>query len=197
MYFNRYTPSTKSENCETARAFHTYNAVRNFCGKAEPRFPDFVAYRADRDLTFREHAIFAFDPEAEIAWAESLRPEWAEVRKLIREAGQPLRKQPVAYFAILANNKVKKGQTTDLVQRYSNINRQDTILKLWYIPVDTEEASILAEEVIGDFFDHARNMKRCRGKDDYYECDEASAQRFITANTKDIYEAIMEAIEGI
>ena len=195
MYFNRYTPSTKSENCETARAFHTYNAVRNFCGKDEPRFPEYVAYRLSKLGTMS--MFVEFIPEEREAFENSLRPEWAEIRKLIREAGQPLRKQPVAYFAILANNKVKKGQTTDLVQRYSNINRQDAILKLWYIPVDTEEASILAEEVIGDFFDHARNMKRCRGKDDYYECDEASAQRFITANTKDIYEAIMEAIEGI
>lgn len=195
MYFKTYAPATKSENCETARAFHTFNAVRNFCGKDEPRFPDFVAYRLNKLGTMS--LFIQLDPEELNAFETSLKPEWAEIRKLIREAGQPLREQPVAYFAILANNKVKKGQTTDLVQRYSNINRQDAILKLWYIPVDTEEASILAEEVIGNFFDHARNMKRCRGKDDYYECDEASAQRFITANTKDIYKAIMEAIEGI
>ena len=196
MYFNRYTPSTKSENCETARAFHTYNAVRNFCGKDEPRFPDFVAYRANRDLTFREHALFAFDPEAEIAWAESLRAEWTEIRELVRNAGQPLRKQFVVYFAII-NGGVKKGQTRDLVQRYSNINRETPIEKLWYLPVESKEESLLAEEILGDFFDHARAMKRCRGKDDYYQCDAEAAQRFITANAGKIYQAITEAIEGI
>lgn len=196
MYFKTYAPATLSQNCETARAFHTYNAVRNFCGKDEPRFPDFVAYRANRDLTFREHALFAFDPEAEIAWAESLRAEWTEIRELVRNAGQPLRKQFVVYFAII-NGGVKKGQTRDLVQRYSNINRETPIEKLWYLPVESKEESLLAEEILGDFFDHARAMKRCRGKDDYYQCDEEAAQRFITANAGKIYQAIMEAIEGI
>ena len=195
MYFNRYTPATKSENLETARAFHVYNAVRNFCGKDEPRFADFVAYRLNKMGTMG--LFIELDPEELNTFETSLKPEWAAIKEAVRNVGQPLREQPVAYFAILANGKVKKGQTTDLVQRYSNINRKDAILKLWYLPVDSEEASLLAEEVIGDFFDHARAMKRCRGKDDYYECDANRAQRFITANAKDIYNAIMDAIEGI
>ena len=195
MYFNRYTPATRSENLETARAFHTYNAVRNFCGKDQPRFSDFVAYRLSKMGTMG--LFIELDPEELNTFETSLKPEWAVIKEAIRNAGQPLREQPVAYFAILASGKVKKGQTTDLVQRYSNINRKDAILKLWYLPVDSEEASLLAEEVIGDFFDHARAMKRCRGKDDYYECDANRAQRFITANAKDIYNTIMAAIEGI
>ncbi len=196
MYFNRYIPATKSENLETARAFHTFNAVCNFCGKPEPRFPDFVSYCAARDLTFRERILFATDPEAETLWAESLRAEWNNIRELVRNAGQPLRKQFVVYFAII-NGGIKKGQTRDLVQRYSNINRETPIEKLWYLPVESEEESLLAEEILGNFFDHARVMKRCRGKDDYYQCDAEAAQRFITANAGKIYQAIAEAIEGI
>jgi hypothetical protein len=195
MYFKTYTPSTKSENCETARAFHTYNAVRNFCGKDEPRFPDFVAYRQNKMGVMRG-TMLNYCPERMEAFEISLRPEWAEIREIIRNAGQPLRKQFVAYFAII-NGGVKKGQTRDLVQRYSNINRETPIEKLWYLPVESEEESLLAEEILGDFFDHARVMKRSRGKDDYYQCDEEAAQRFITANAGKIYQAIMEAIEGI
>lgn len=194
MYFNRYTPSTKSENCETARAFHTYNAVRNFCGKDEPRFPDFVAYRLHKMGT-RSMLVSLFPEEME-AFEISLRPEWAKIREAVRNVGQPLREQFVVYFAII-NGGIKKGQTGDLVQRYSNINRKTPIEKLWYLPVESEEASLLAEEILGDFFDHARAMKRCRGKDDYYQCDEEAAQRFITANAGKIYHTIMEAIEGI
>lgn len=194
MYFKTYTPSTKSENCETARAFHTYNAVRNFCGKDEPRFPDFVAYRLHQMGT-RSMLVNWFPEEME-ALEISLRPEWTEIRNLVRNAGQPLRKQFVAYFAII-NGGIKKGQTRDLVQRYSNINRETPVEKLWYLPVESKEESLLAEEILGDFFDHARAMKRSRGKDDYYQCDEEAAQRFITANAGKIYQAIMEAIEGI
>lgn len=194
MYFKTYTPSTKSENCETARAFHTYNAVRNFCGKDEPRFPDFVAYRLHQMGT--RSILVSWFPEEMEAFEISLRPEWAEIRELVRNAGQPLRSQYVVYFAII-NGGVKKGQTRDLVQRYSNINRKTPIEKLWYLPVESEEESLLAEEILGDFFDHARAMKRSRGKDDYYQCDEEAAQRFITANAGKIYQVIMEAIEGI
>lgn len=212
MYFNRYTPATLTENAATARAFHVYNAVRNFCGKDEPRAQDYYNYLVCKKvrggasllglahghelLGNIEHAM-ELRTQIDEAVAALNAPAWADIKKVIRNAGQPLREQPVAYFAILANGKVKKGQTTDLVQRYSNINRKDTILKLWYLPVDSEEASLLAEEVIGDFFDHARAMKRCRGKDDYYECEADRAQKFITANVKDIYNTIMTAIEGI
>lgn len=195
MYFNRYTPSTKSENCETARAFHTYNAVCNFCGKDEPRFPDFLAYRQNK-LGVMRGTMLNYCPERMEAFETSLRPEWAEIREIIRNAGQPLRKQFVVYFAIIDGG-IKKGQTRDLVQRYSNINRETPIEKLWYLPVESKEASLLAEKILGDFFDHARTMKRCRGKDDYYQCDEEAAQRFIAANAGKIYQAIMEAIEGI
>lgn len=195
MYFKTYAPATLSQNCETARAFHTYNAVRNFCGKDEPRFPDFVAYRMSRMGAYEQALIRHGLADVE-AWEMSLRPEWAKIREAIRNAGQPLRKQFVVYFAII-NGGVKKGQTRDLVQRYSNINRETPIEKLWYLPVESEEEGLLAEEILGDFFDHARAMKRGRGKDDYYQCDEEAAQRFITANAGKIYQAIMEAIEGI
>lgn len=211
MYFKTYAPATLSQNCETARAFHTYYAVRNFCGKDEPRATDYYDYlvckkvRGGANLLGLAHGHellgnieHAMELRAQVdeAVAALNAREWADIKKAIRNAGQPLRKQFVVYFAII-NGGVKKGQTCDLVQRYSNINRETPIEKLWYLPVESEEASLLAEEILGDFFDHARAMKRCRGKDDYYQCDEEAAQRFITANAGKIYQTIMEAIEGI
>ena len=196
MYFNRYTPATKSENAATARAFHAFNAVRNFCGKDEPRFPDYVAYRADHDLTFRERILFSCDPEAQLAWELSLKAEWAEIRELVREAGQPLRNQYVAYFAIIDGG-VKCGEAHDLIQRYSRINRETPISKMWYVEVDSKEQARAAEHALHNIFDHARCMNRKQNKKDYYECDEASAQRFISAHAAEFYNAIMNAIEGI
>lgn len=197
MYFKTYAPATLSQNCETARAFHQYNAVCRASGKSKPRFNDYLEYIG---VPFElEVAKILKEEDWEVsynAYIEELRMAWEAIKEAIRNAGQPLRKQFVVYFAII-NGGVKKGQTRDLVQRYSNINRETPIEKLWYLPVDSKEESLLAEEILGDFFDHARAMKRCRGKDDYYQCDEEAAQRFITANASKIYQAIMEAIEGI
>lgn len=195
MYFNRYTPATKSENAETARAFHTYNAVRNFCGKDEPRFSDFVDYWLSRmPAYYREW--YRESPIIKAHTDDDLRPEWTAIKEAIRNAGQPLRNQHVAYFAII-NGGMKCGEARDLVQRYSNINRETPILRMWYIEVDSKKQAQAAEHALHNIFDHARCMNRQQNKKDYYECDEASAQRFITANAKDIYNAIIEAIEGI
>lgn len=197
MYFKTYAPATLSQNCETARAFHQYNAVCRASGKSKPRFNDYLEYIG---IPFELEVAKILEEEGwEVsynAYIEELRMAWEAIKEAIHNAGQPLRKQFVVYFAII-NGGVKKGQTRDLVQRYSNINRETPIEKLWYLPVESEEESLLAEEILGDFFDHARAMKRCRGKDDYYQCDEEAAQRFITANAGKIYQAIMEAIEGI
>ena len=195
MYFNRYNPSTKSENCETARAFHTYNAVRNFCGKDEPRFPDFVAYRQNK-LGVMRGTMLNYCPERMEAFEISLRPEWNEIREVIRNAGQPLRNQHVAYFAIIDGG-IKCGEAKNLVQRYCNINRDTPISKMWYVEVDSKEQARAAEHALHMIFDHARCMNRQQNKKDYYECDADRAQKFITANAKEIYAAIMEAIEGI
>lgn len=195
MYFNRYTPSTKSENCETARAFHTYNAVRNFCGKDEPRFPDFVAYRQNK-LGVMRGTMLNYCPERMEAFETSLRPEWAEIREIVRNAGQPLHEQFVAYFAIIDGG-IKCGEAKNLVQRYCNINHDTPILKMWYVEVDSKEQARAAEHALHMVFDHARCMNRQQNKKDYYECDADRAQKFIAANAKEIYAAIMEAIEGI
>lgn len=195
MYFKTYAPATKPENLATARAFHTYNAVRNFCGKDEPRFPDFVAYCAARSLTFRERILFGVDPDAETLWAESLRSEWTAIREAVQAAGQPLRKQFVVYFAIIENG-VKCGETNDLVQRYCNINRSTPIQRMWYMEVSSKEEAQLAERALHNIFDHARCMSRRQNKKDYYDCDMESAQRFLSANKKKIYEAIMAMVKG-
>ncbi len=194
MYFNRYTPSTKSENCETARAFHIYNAVRNFCGKDEPRFPDFVAYRLHQMGT-RSMLVSLF-PEKMEAFEISLRPEWNKIREVIRNASQPLHSQYATYFAIIDGG-IKCGETKNLVQRYCSINRDTPISKMWYVEVDSKEKAQAAEHALHTIFDHARCMNRQQNKKDYYECDADRAQKFIAANAKEIYAAIMEAIEGI
>ena len=188
MYFKTYTPSTKSENCETARAFHTYNAVRNFCGKDEPRFPDFVAYRLSK--MGMEGFFIELIPEEMSAFEASLKPEWAAIKEAVRNAGQPLRSQYVAYFALLENG-MKPGETKDIVQRYSNINRDTPIRKLWYINVESKEQARAAEHALHMIFDHARCMNRQQNKKDYYECDPESAEKFLTANMKKIFELIV------
>lgn len=194
MYFKTYTPSTKSENCETARAFHTYNAVRNFCGKDEPRFPDFVAYRLHQMGT--RSILVSWFPEEMEAFEISLRPEWAEIRELVRNAGQPLRSQYVAYFALLENG-MKPGETKDIVQRYCNINRDTPIRKMWYINVESKEQARAAEHALHMIFDHARCMNRQQNKKDYYECDPESAEKFLTANMKKIFELIVAEVAKV
>lgn len=211
MYFNRYTPSTKSENCETARAFHTYNAVRNFCGKDEPRATDYYDYLVckkvrggasllglahDHELLGNiEHAM-ELRAQVDEAIAALNAREWADIKKAIRNAGQPLHNQYVAYFAIIDGG-IKCGEAKNLVQRYCNINRDTPISKMWYVEVDSKEQAQAAEHALHMIFDHARCMNRQQNKKDYYECDADRAQKFITANAKEIYAAIMEAIEGI
>ena len=194
MYFKTYTPSTKSENCETARAFHTYNAVRNFCSKDEPRFPDFVAYRLHQMGT-RSMLVSLFSEKME-AFEISLRPEWTEIRELVRNAGQPLRSQYVAYFALLENG-MKPGETKDIVQRYSNINRDTPIRKMWYINVESKEQARAAEHALHMIFDHARCMNRQQNKKDYYECDPESAEKFLTTNMKKIFELIVTEVAKV
>lgn len=195
MYFNRYTPSTKSENCETARAFHTYNAVRNFCGKDEPRFPDFVAYRQSK-LGVMRGTMLNYCPERMEAFETSLRPEWAEIREIIRNAGQPLREQFVAYFAIIDGG-LKCGETGNLVQRYCNINRKDTIHKLWYLSVENEAQARLAERALHTMFDHARCLSRKQNAQDYYEGNEEAIMRFLNANMKKIFEAVAAEVAKV
>lgn len=194
MYFKTYTPSTKSENCETARAFHTYNAVRNFCGKDEPRFPDFVAYRLSKMgmMGF----FIELDPEEMNAFETSLKPEWADIKEAIRNAGQPLRSQYVAYFALLENG-MKPGETKDIVQRYCNINRTTPIRKMWYINLESKAQAQAAEHALHMIFDHARCMNRQQNKKDYYECDPESAEKFLTANMKKIFELIVAEVAKV
>lgn len=212
MYFNRYTPATKSQNLETARAQMVYNAVSRFSGKAEPRAKDYYNYVVCSKIKggtstlalaeIYEHRLG--DP----AHAEELRaevdeavnaldiPSWAEIKELVRNQGQPLRGQHVVYFSIISGG-VKPGETKDIIQRYSTINRATPVQKMWYMEVANKAQAQAAEHALHNIFDHARCMNRCQNKKDYYECNEEQAQKFITANAHKIYQAIMEAIEGI
>lgn len=194
MYFNTYAPATLSQNCETARAFHTYNAVRNFCDKDEPRFPDFVAYKLSKMGIMR--GTMSHRPERMEAFETSLRPEWTELREIIRNAGQPLRGQYVAYFALLENG-MKPGETKDIVQRYGNINHDTPIRKMWYINVENKEQARAAEHALHMVFDHARCMNRQQNKKDYYECDPEKAEKFLNANMKKIFETIVAEVAKV
>lgn len=195
MYFNRYTPATKSQNLETARAQMIYNAVSRFSGKAEPRAKDYVAYCREKLNTYEVYT-FLLEPDEYAMWEMSKKAEWCELVELVRNQGQPLRNQHVVYFAIIDNG-VKCGEAKDLVQRYSNINRATPVQKMWYMEVENKAQARAAEHALHNIFDHARCMNRQQNKKDYYECNAECAQKFMTANAHKIHKAIMEAIEGI
>ena len=195
MYFNRYTPATKSQNLETARAQMIYNAVSRFCGKARPRANDYIEYSREK-LNANDVCATMLDPEEARLWELACRSEWAEITELVRNQGQPLRGQHVVYFSIISGG-VKPGETKDIVQRYSTINRATPVQKMWYMEVANKEQAQAAEHVLQNIFDHAHCMNRCQNKKDYYECNEEQAQKFLTANARKIHQAIKKAIEGI
>lgn len=136
------------------------------------------------------------DPEEMNAFETSLKPEWAGIREAVREAGQPLRSQYVAYFALLENG-MKSGETKDIVQRYSNINRATPIRKMWYINIESKEQAKAAEHALHTIFDHARCMNRQQDKKDYYECNPESAEKFLTTNMKKIFELIVAEVSKV
>lgn len=195
MYFNRYTPATKSQNLVVARAVHTFNAVCNFCGKAEPRSKDYIAYCREK-LNIYDVCTFMLEPEEARIWELARRAEWAEIKELVHNAGQPLHNQHVVYFAIIDSG-LKCGEAKNLVQRHCDINRATPVQKMWYMEVENKAQAQAAEHALHTIFDHARCMSRQQNKKDYYECNEEQAQKFIAANANKIYQAVMEAIEGI
>ena len=195
MYFNRYTPATKSQNLETARAQMIYNAVIRHSGKDEPHAKDYIAYCRDKLNTY-DSRVLLFDQEEARMWELACKLEWVEIMELVRNQGQPLRNQHVVYFAIIDSG-VKCGEAKDLVQRYSNINRATPVQKMWYMEVENKAQAQAAEHALHTIFDHARCMNRQQNKKDYYECDMECAQKFMTANAHKIHKAVMEAIEGI
>ena len=195
MYFNRYTPATKSENLEAARAQMVYNAVVRHSGNSEPHAKDFIAYCRDK-LNIYEVCTLLLDQEEARMWELARKLEWAGIVELVRNIGQPLHNQHVVYFAIIDTG-LKCGEAKNLVQRYSNINRATPVQKMWYLEVENKAQAVAAEHALHNIFDHARCMNRQQNKKDYYECDCERAQKFVRANAKEIYEAVMEAIEGI
>lgn len=185
MYFNRYTPATKSQNLVVARAVHTFNAVCNFCGKAEPRSKDYIAYCREK-LNVYDVCSFMLEPEEVRIWELDRRAEWAEIKELVHNAGQPLHNQHVVYFAIIDSG-LKCGEAKNLVQRHCDINRATPVQKMWYMEVENKAQAQAAEHALHTIFDHARCMSRQQNKKDYYECDEEQAQKFIAANANKIY----------
>lgn len=197
MYFKTYAPTTRSENCEKARAGKKYNAVKNYSGHDKPTKHDYFNYCYDYASASMQRKLENMTDEELEYWAEQRTHEWKNIVNLVASFGQPLRNQYVAYFGIIDGG-VKCGQTEDIIIRYGDINRKTPIhQKLWYIEVENREQALAAETALHNLFDHARCMSRAQSKQDYYNCNEEQAQKFFTANKKKIYNAIMEAIEGI
>ena len=91
---------------------------------------------------------------------------------------------------------MKCGETKNLRQRYSSLQKDNDILHMYYLPVENKEQSTAAEDALHYIFDHAKGMRREKNKKDYYSCDEEYARKFIERNKREIYNAIMAEIEG-
>ena len=181
MYFKHYEPIAKSEVCAIARAARIYETVAAFWNEEEPDELDYALYRVASTGNSVNN--------------DELAREWKEIEKLINKIGyhDSHRTQNVVYFAILEDG-VKCGETNNIIQRYSTINKSTPIVRMWYLPVKSKEEGRLAEHALHHIFDHARGMDRQRNKKDYYNCDIEYAKRFISSHGKKMYDAIIASI---
>ena len=186
MYFKSYNPTTLTDNAARARATRMFDIVRDFCGKENPTVRDYIAYKASKMNTFGP-ALYA-------GWVDDRRAEWAEIIKTVRQCGTSPNGKPVVYFAIIDGG-VKCGQTANIVDRHCQINADTPIQHMWYMELESKEQARKAEHALHGIFDHALNMYREENKQDYYSCSAEQAQKFITANAKKMYQAIMEKLE--
>lgn len=208
MYFKTYSPAAR--DCSTARAVHTYNAVKNFCKKETPRFTDYFGYLFDNrlrtrkaayelgaDLLARVRNLELTSDEAYQLFVERCQTEWAAIKEAVSNLGQPLANQYVVYFMISCDGQVKCGKTKNIVQRHVALNLDNGVVKMWYLPCNSNAEALAAEHALHRVFDKARCMNRAQGRSDYYECKPKAAETFIKNNAKKMYTAIMEAIEGV
>lgn len=185
MYFKSYNPATLTDNAARGRASRMLDIVRDFCGKENPTVRDYIAYKASKMNTFGS-AFYA-------GWVNDRRAEWAEIVKTARQCGTSPNGKPVVYFAIIESG-VKCGETSNIVVRHCQINATTPIQHMWYMELESKEQAKKAEHALHGIFDHAHNMYRKENKLDYYSCSAEQAQKFITANAKKMYQAIMEEL---
>lgn len=185
MYFKSYNPTTLTDNAARGRASRMLDIVRDFCGKENPTVRDYIAYKASK-MNTSGPALYA-------GWVNDRRAEWAEIVKTARQCGTSPNGKPVVYFAIIESG-VKCGKTSNIVVRHCQINTKTPIQHMWYMELENKEQAKKAEHALHGIFDHARNLCREENKLDYYSCSAEQAQKFITANAKKMYQAIMEEL---
>lgn len=192
MIFKTYEPTTLTDRASIGVATVKFNAVCRACGKNKPNKNDYIKYKqkhSDMGTFFTS----LLDDEEGTELINSWTQEWYDILDTIRSNDN----SPIfaVYIAILPSG-VKCGETKNLRQRYSALKRDNDILQMYYLPVETKEQSTAAEDALHYIFDHAKGMRREKNKKDYYSCEEEYARNFIERNKREIYNAIMAEIEG-
>lgn len=192
MIFKTYEPTTLSERSAIGRATVQYNAVCRACGKNKPNKNDYIEYKRKRS-NMGVFLTSLLEDEEGIELNNSWAQEWYDIVDTIRSNDS----SPIfaVYIAILPSG-VKCGETKNLRQRYSSLQKDNNILQMYYLPVETKEQSRAGEDALHYIFDHAKGMRREKNKKDYYSCDEEYARNFIERNKREIYDAIMAEIQG-
>lgn len=198
MIFKTYEPLTLADRASIGVATVKFNAVCRACGKDKPNKNDYIDYcfnkldamakcKLNHDWLRNEN-----DPDR-ATWEAQCQQEWYDILDTIRSNDN----SPIfaVYIAILPSG-VKCGETKNLRQRYSALKRDNDILQMYYLPVETKEQSRAGEDALHYMFDHAKGMRREKNKKDYYSCDEEYARNFIEQNKREIYDAIMAEIQG-
>lgn len=193
MIFKTYEPTTLSERSAIGRATVRFNAVCRACGKNKPNKNDFIEYKRKHSDMGTFLTSLLDDEEEGMKLINSWTQEWYDILDTIRSNDN----FPIfaVYIAVLPSG-VKCGETKNLRQRYSSLQKDNDILHMYYLPVENKEQSTAAENALHYIFDHAKGMRREKNKKDYYSCDEEYARNFIERNKREIYNAIMAEIEG-
>lgn len=196
MIFKTYEPTTLADRASIGIATVKFNAVCRSCGKNKPNKNDYIDYcmgKLDALTHLRLSRSKAQETELFPTWADERAQEWYDILDTIRSNDS----SPIfaVYIAILPFG-VKCGETKNLRQRYSSLQKDNDILHMYYLPVENKEQSTAAEDALHYVFDHAKGMRREKNKKDYYSCDEEYARNFIERNKREIYNAIMAEIEG-
>lgn len=196
MIFKTYEPTTLADRASIGIATVKFNAVCRSCGKNKPNKNDYIDYcmgKLDALTHLRLSRSKTQETELFPTWADERAQEWYNILDTIRSNDS----SPIfaVYIAILPSG-VKCGETKNLRQRYSSLQKDNDILHMYYLPVENKEQSTAAEDALHYIFDHAKGMRREKNKKDYYSCEEEYARNFIERNKREIYNAIMAEIEG-
>lgn len=192
MIFKTYEPTTLADRASIGIATVKFNAVCRSCGKNKPNKNDYIKYK-QKHSDMGTFLTSLLEDEEGTELINSWTQEWYDILDTIRSNDNA----PIfaVYIAILPSG-VKCGETKNLRQRYSSLQKDNDILHMYYLPVENKEQSTAAEDALHYIFDHAKGMRREKNKKDYYSCEEEYARNFIERNKREIYNAIMAEIEG-